>query len=105
MPNYVFLYAKSIPELATPLGAITTASSTEGLSNDQLNAIRALVLVDEHSWGSAVWFLTSQCSNVRSALQAGDQAGFEAYMACVGTAATSDRVEYWTRAKAAFGLS
>lgn len=105
MPNYNMLYAKSLPALSESLAAITTASSTEGLSDDQLNSIRALVLPDEYAWGSAAWFLTTQCASVRSELQAGGQAGYEAYLSCVGTSATSDRLAYWTRANTAMGIS
>ena len=105
MPNYNLLYAKSIPALSSSLAAITTASSTEGLSDDELNAIRALVLPDQYSWGSAAWFLTTQCASARAALQAGGQAGYETYLACVGTSATSDRLAYWTRANSALGIS
>ncbi|KAK2624254.1 hypothetical protein QTJ16_006204 [Diplocarpon rosae] len=98
-----FLYAKSFPELATKLSAITTADSTDGLSDDKLNAIRALVLPDEYAWASGAWFLTTQCNaSVRTALQAGGQAGFEAYMGCLGVTATPDRLTYWNRATAAF---
>lgn len=95
MPNYVLLYAQSIPELATSLTAV---SSTD------LNGILALVLPDKYTWASAAWYLTSQCANVRPAIQAGGQAGFEAYMGCVGTPSTPERVAYWTRANAAFGI-
>jgi hypothetical protein len=105
MPSYNLMYAKSIPALAGPLAAITTASSTDGLSDDQLNAIRALVLPDEYSWASAAWFLTAQCASARPAIQAGGQAGFEAYMSCVGTSASSDRLAYWTRANTAMGIA
>lgn len=106
MANYNLLYAKSISALSTPLAAITTASSTDGLTDDQLNSIRALVLPDQYAWASAAWFLTTQCSaDVRTTMQAGGQAGFEAYMGCVGASATSDRLAYWTRASTAMGLS
>jgi hypothetical protein len=105
MPNYNLMYARSIPALASKLSAITTATSTSGLSDDQLNAIRALVLPDNYSWASAVWFLTSQCASTRPALQAGGQAGYAAYLSCVGTGATADRLAYWTRANTALGIS
>lgn len=106
MANFNLLYAQSIPALAAPLAAITTATTADGLTNDQLNAIRALVLPDEYAWASAAWFLTTQCSaDVRTSLQAGGQAGYEAYLGCVGTTATADRLAYWTRANTAFGLS
>lgn len=106
MANYNLLYAKSIPALSSSLSAITTASTTDGLSDDQLNAIRALVLPDSYSWGSAAWFLTSQCASSRPALQAGGQAAYESYLtSCVGTTATSDRLAYWSRANSALGIS
>ena len=105
MPNYNLLYAKSIPALATPLAVITTATSTDGLSDDQLNAIRALVLPDQYAWGSAAWFLTTQCASARPALQAGGQAGYEAYLSCVGTSTTSDRLAKWTLANNALGIA
>jgi hypothetical protein len=101
MASYNLMYAKSIPALAGKLNAITTASSTTGLSDDQLNAIRALVLPDPSTWASGAWFLTSQCASARAAIQAGGDAGFSAYMACIGTTATSDRLAYWQRADAA----
>lgn len=105
MASYNLMYARSIPELQGKLNAITTATTTTGLSDDQLNAVRALVLTDEYAWASGAWFLTSQCGSVRSAIQAGGDAGFTAYMGCVGTPVTSDRLAYWTRASAALGGS
>ncbi|KAH7370550.1 hypothetical protein BKA65DRAFT_385501 [Rhexocercosporidium sp. MPI-PUGE-AT-0058] len=100
--TYNLQYAMSIPELAPKLSAITTSSSVTGLSDDQLNAIRALVLPDEYSWASGAWFLKTQCANIRPALQTGSQAGFEAYMGCVGVTADADRLAYWNRATASF---
>ena len=105
MANYNLLYAQSIPALKSGLEAITTASSTSGLSDDQLNDIRALVLPNEYAWASAAWFLTSQCASIRTQLQVGGQAGYEAYLGCVGTTATSDRLSYWTTANMALGVS
>lgn len=106
MPAYNLLYARSIPALLPAVEAITTSTSVDGLTDDQLNDIRALVLPDEYSWGSAAWFLTSQCGeDVLSAMETPGEAGFNAYMGCVGTASTSDRLAYYTRALQAFGLS
>jgi hypothetical protein len=105
MANYNLMYARSISALSTQLSAITTSTSTSGLTDDQLNAIRALVLPDEYSWGSAAWFLTTQCAGTRAALQAGGQAGYSAYLSCVGTSASTDRLAYWTRANTALGIS
>jgi hypothetical protein len=59
MANYNLMYAKSIPALVSQLSVITTATSTSGLSDDQLNVIRALVLPDDYSFASSAWFLTT----------------------------------------------
>ncbi len=106
MPDYNLQYALSIPALVRPVQAITRATTTTaGLADAQLNAIRALVLPDQYTWASAAWFYTTKCAGVRAQVQAGGQAGLEAYLGCVGTTATSDRLAYWTRANTAFGLS
>ena len=105
MANYNLLYAQSISALSSNLSAITTATTTTGLTDDELNAIRALVLPDDYSFGSGPWFLKTQCQSAMTALEADADTGFTAYMSCVGTSATSDRLAYFTRAKAAFGLS
>lgn len=94
------LYAQSIPALQKNyiLGS--------GQSSDQLNAVRALLLdVDDYDFGSAAWFLTTQCSGtVRQGLEAGGRVGWETYLTkCVGTTATSDRDAYWQRAVHALG--
>ncbi|KAI9746079.1 MAG: hypothetical protein M1818_000760 [Claussenomyces sp. TS43310] len=105
MANYNLEYAMSIPALKSAALAIAPQSTTTGLSDDQLNQIRALVLSDEYAWASAAWFLTTQCASIRTQLQTGGQSGWEAYLGCVGTTATSDRLAYWTRANTAFGIS
>jgi hypothetical protein len=106
MPDFNLQYAVSVPALVAQVQAITSATSTTaGLSDDQLNAVRALVLPDQYTWASAAWFYTTKCASVRAQVQGGGQAGLEAYLGCVGTTATSDRLAYWTRANTAFGLS
>jgi hypothetical protein len=104
MAQFNLDYALSISELKAQAQALAPTGTTTGLSDDVLNEIRALVLPDEYSWGSAAWFLTTQCASIRPQLQAGGQAGWEAYLGCVGTTATSDRMAYWTRANTAFGI-
>lgn len=107
MPKYNLLYALAIPELkdkATEIaGGVTDGAS---LSDDKKNAILDLVLPDDYTWGSGAWFLATQCGqDVRDSLAAGTVKGFTLYMDCIGTSATEDRVEYWTRAKAAFNMA
>ncbi|KAH8674652.1 hypothetical protein BGZ60DRAFT_429639 [Tricladium varicosporioides] len=106
MPNFVFKYAKSIPELATKVSAITLATSTAGLSDNILNQIRDLVLPDGYSFASGAWFLVTECASVRSEIQAGTTSGFTAFMKCVGVPdVTQARMDYWTRAVTAFKLN
>lgn len=100
-PNYNLQYARSIDALKEPLAKITTATTTEGLSNATLNAILALVTTDEYTWGSAPWYLKTHCgASVRQGLAAGSNVGWMAYLLCVG--ATQDlpgRMVFWDRAK------
>jgi hypothetical protein len=100
MINYNTLYAQSIPALATQVAAIGTIST-----DAQMNQLLALVTDDKYNFGSGPWFLTTQCSSIRDQLQTGTDAGFAAYMGCVGVTVTDDRNAYWQRAKQAFGLS
>jgi len=106
MPKYNLMYALSIPELKDKAAEIA-AGTTDGasLSDDQKNAVLDLVLPDDYSWGSGPWFLATQCDqDVRDGLAAGTVKGFTLYMECIGTSGTEDRVEYWSRAKAAFNM-
>ncbi|KAF2707791.1 hypothetical protein K504DRAFT_458274 [Pleomassaria siparia CBS 279.74] len=58
---------------------------------------------NDSSFGSAAWFLTTQCSaDVRAGLVAGTPAGYSAYLTqCVGTTDTADRDTIWAATIAA----
>ena len=103
MAPYNLEYAKS---LGGGIGSqVADVTSTDGLSNDRLNAILALVTPDEYNFGSGPWFLATQCpQSVRDELDENADSGFQAYMQCVGTAVTDDRLAYFARAKTAFGI-
>lgn len=106
MGSYNLQYAKSIPELARQVSGIVGANGGGAdMSSETANQVRDLVTTDQYTWGSAAWFLTTQCQSVRGQVQQGGQQGFQAYMGCVGTSATSERLAYFTRAMGAFGLS
>ncbi|KAF4824097.1 hypothetical protein CGCTS75_v010103 [Colletotrichum tropicale] len=108
MPKYNLLYALSIPELKDKATAIAGSADADGstLSDDKKNEVLALVMPDEYAWGSAAWYLTTYCDqSTRDELAEGTVRGFTLYMECIGTSGTEDRVAYWTRAKAAFGLA
>lgn len=109
MIGYNFEYAKSIPTIQDDLTAIIgSASSVASLSDVQQNQTRDLLnSQDEVSFGSAAWYLTTQCTDAqRTSLQKGDQAGWTTYIEdCVGTDATDERVAGWKLALAAFKLS
>ncbi|KAK2778759.1 hypothetical protein FQN53_001656 [Emmonsiellopsis sp. PD_33] len=95
-PTYNTLYAKSIPALSDPLGKIDP---------DDVGAILDLLLSnDEYDFGSAAWFLTSQCTpEVRKGLQSGSKEGWEGYLTgCVGTTVTEVREGYWRKAMEVF---
>ncbi|KAL1603872.1 hypothetical protein SLS60_005464 [Paraconiothyrium brasiliense] len=69
------------------------------------DAVLALVQGDEDSFGSAAWFLTTQCdASIKDGLASGTSAGWDAYLtSCVGTTHTADRDVSWTKAKEVLG--
>ena len=74
--------------------AVSKAEATGG------DAVLALVNDDFGSFGSAAWFLRTQCSaEICEGLGTGSQEGWEAFLtSCVGVEATEDRTEIWRKA-------
>ena len=60
---------------------------------------------DDASFGSAAWFLTTQCPfAIRQGMWGGSETGWESYLSsCVGTSVDGGRREYWQRAVKALG--
>lgn len=85
-PKYNFLYAKDLG-----LGVAPTATP---------QTLMASLTQDQYSWGSAAWFVTSQCPyKIRTDMWKGGQAAWETYLtSCVGTTANDQRLAYWKRA-------
>ena len=97
-PKYNLMYAQSIPALGPYLQKTDTS--------DPKAVVDLLTTYINYDFGSAAWFLTSQCDqSVRSGLQSGSAAGFSAYIACIGTTETSDRNAYYQRAVTALGVT
>ncbi|KPM41072.1 hypothetical protein AK830_g5482 [Neonectria ditissima] len=102
MAAYNLMYAKQLDGVKD---AVVDIESTDGMSDDELNDLLALVTPDEYNFGSGPWFLMTQCdASVREALTKDIDTGFAAYMECIGTSLTDDRTAYLDRAKEAFGL-
>ncbi|MCJ1251561.1 hypothetical protein MMC30_008796 [Trapelia coarctata] len=103
--RFNILYASSIPALAAQVKAITGGAATGRLSASQLNAVLALLTGNaDYDWGSAAWFLTTQCPGVRTGLQSATLASWQNYIQnCIGIAPTGDRQAGWTTAKQALG--
>ena len=90
-PDFNALYAKSIPALRPELGPVS----------GQPEAVLDLLLTeDAYDFGSAAWFLTTQCpSKVRTSLKTGSEEGWKTYLtSCIGTTVTEDRKVVWERA-------
>ncbi|GJN80592.1 hypothetical protein PLIIFM63780_004119 [Purpureocillium lilacinum] len=105
-PLYNLRYAKSIPALAAQVANVTE-EMISGLPAVELNRILALVQVDDYNFGSGSWFMATQCpKSVRNVLRKDPEQGWYEYNSkCVGVPGdVSTRLEYWTRAKAAFQL-
>ncbi|KAJ5166345.1 uncharacterized protein N7482_005126 [Penicillium canariense] len=96
-PSYNKKYASSLPSLSDKLDSVS--DDPAGL----LDVLRADKAID---FGSGAWFLTTQCSqDVRTALQKGDDEGWQRYISdCVGTSVTDERRAYWERAVEALGV-
>ncbi|KAI1467536.1 uncharacterized protein F4812DRAFT_429916 [Daldinia caldariorum] len=100
MFNFNLKYAQSIPELKDKVAGIT-----EDAPDDKKNEVLSLVNDNKYNFGSGPWYFSTQCgADVKEALKAGDDAGFAAYMRCVGVTIDSGRQGYWDAARKAFGL-
>lgn len=65
----------------------------------------ALTANDTYDFGSAAWFLTTQCGpDVKADLATGGSAALTAYLSCIGSTMSPDREAYWERAAAALGV-
>ncbi|KAK0663132.1 hypothetical protein DIS24_g1513 [Lasiodiplodia hormozganensis] len=83
-----------------------TLFSSDEVDNAKANgadAVLQLVSPDEYSFASAAWFLKNKCTEAqRTALQSGSQDGFESYVTqCIGGTMDQDRIDWWTKSKAA----
>jgi len=103
--RFNLLYANSIPALAAQVKSITEGAAAGGLSASQLNAVLAILISNaDYDWGSAAWFLTTQCPSVRTGLQSATLAGWQNYIQnCIGIGPTGGRQAVWTSAKQALG--
>jgi hypothetical protein len=102
--QYNLLYAKSIPELE-PL--VREFASADAMTPDQKTSmLTAIIADDQWNFGTGAWFITSQCPDVLDQLASNADAGFDAYMVCIGIPLEGGidpkRTEYWNNAKAAF---
>jgi hypothetical protein len=80
------------------------ADKLQGLDG---NGIRALVLGDADSFGSASWFLATQCPSVLTQFDSDPEGAWTAMHgpSCISTTMTDQRIAYWTAAKKALGVS
>lgn len=92
-PDFNAKYAQDLVTKGT-----LKASDLAGATTPE--AVLNLLLGDDLSFGSAAWFLTTQCTpDVRTQLQTMSQEGYANYLAnCVGTGATDDRIASWQAA-------
>ena len=102
MAQYNLAYALEVQPDA--VRKITTATSVDGLSPEQRNAIRDIVTTDEYTWASGAWFFVRYCKDAQDALLKSPSEGYAKYMQCVGTTMTDERQAYWTRAAAALNV-
>jgi hypothetical protein len=107
---FILEYALDTPSVADQAKNLTggKAASDPSISDDTKNAVRALVLGDDLSFASAMWFYKAEgadgkgCTrdaSIVSGLQSQSRPGWEAYITkCIGTTVTDDRAAVWQRA-------
>lgn len=102
--SYNYQYASTFPELKSQMASI--GGSATSLSDVQKDAVMGLVLGDEYTWATAMWFYETQCTDaVKQGVLNGGKAGWEVYLtSCVGTS-VDGRAAGWELARKAFGLS
>lgn len=105
MFKFNLMFANSFPELKDKVAAIGSTDNNQ----EAMNKVLDLVADDKYNFRSGPWFFATQCgADVHNAFKGTDHdAAFKAHMACVlgSGEVTADRLAYWTKAKAAFGLS
>ncbi|KAK3675432.1 hypothetical protein LTR78_004515 [Recurvomyces mirabilis] len=98
-PAFNAKYADYLANVCTNCGvsaAQVSQAQTQGPA-----AVLQLVNTDEWSFGSAAWFLATQCDpSVRTGLATGSQTAWEAYLQCVGTSPSASRNQIWSSAMA-----
>ena len=95
--TYNLEYAQSISALS---GALAGA---EAQGPDAV--LQLLIENADYDFGSAAWFYSSQCgASVKSGLQAGTEAGWQAYLGCIGADDSDDRTAFWTTATQVLGV-
>lgn len=81
-------------------GAIPQEQAREAQAQGPATVLKLVNVKDEWSFGSAAWFLTTQCGvGVREGLAQGTEQGWEEYLTgCVGTTVTEERTAVWRKA-------
>jgi len=110
---FIAKYALETPEVAGQVAAIAPGLN-DAMSFDQanqtppdtMNAVRALVLRDDLSFGSAAWFLRTKCTpDIATGLASATADAWSKYMTvCVGTSDDPARLEGYRRALRAYGV-
>ena len=108
MVKYNALYAAAQPALKANMSQLLPAGAdADSASEDVQDEIGALVETDEYSFGSAAWYIVTQCPmSIREGLWTGSQAAWETYItSCVGTTAAEDRMAVWSKTHQALGVA
>jgi len=100
LTDHLLSFRQFVKEYATDL------FGAQAIGDKNATEVLAMVQPDQYNFGSAPWFLRAHCTkDVQKQLLGGTDAGFAAYMGCIGVPATDPtRQEYWQRAKKIFGL-
>ncbi|KAJ1973611.1 hypothetical protein H4R34_005015 [Dimargaris verticillata] len=98
MYPHIKTYAQSIPELKAKLDEIAQTDSTLE-SDESMDAVLKLVIVDDYSFASAAWFLAKspECpKDTMKTLESETEDAYKMYLEkCIQTTVTDERITGW----------
>ena len=94
--KYNLQYAQSLPTLA---GALPAA-----LVKGPDAVLNLMITYTDVDFGSAAWYMTTQCKGVQDQLATGSMDGWATYMTCIGADDSDARTAYFRKGLAALGV-
>ena len=97
-PDFNKKYLKSILDDTKIEKSDDFKNKAKAAGDDVGKVLEVLNTYGSLDFGSAAWFLSTECKGQIAGLEKGDEAGWDAYVTCVGASAGDGRKEIWKKA-------